>query len=177
MGKQDVGLPADQTFGVDLTGLLGDGEEPAEIEDFVDQELNANRRKQEEPKKQNQTPKPKSSSKPAKLIVEAPSANEASPAVRKRPPRKEIGFDPETLNMLAELHRDGCDQSGEQSLTRSEVARAAIRAIREARNRIDYSRCSRRGKWGSVTQRALLDNLTEAYTKAIYEMVSEKMQS
>jgi hypothetical protein len=32
-----------------------------------------------------------------------------------------MGFDPETLQMLGELHRDGMDQSSEESLTRSEV--------------------------------------------------------
>ena len=95
-------------------------------------------------------------------------------APRKRPPRKEIGFDPETLQMLGELHRDGMEQSAEESLTRSEVSRAALRAVREARNYIDYSACGRRGKWGTATQRALQDDLTEAYIRAIGKLYVER---
>jgi len=111
-------------------------------------------------------PKPKRDSRKAEpTVVLAP---------RKRPPRKEIGFDPETLQMLGELHRDGTDQSGEESLTRSEVARAALRAVREARNYIDYSSCGRRGKWGTATARALLDDLTEAYIRAIGKLYVER---
>ena len=95
-------------------------------------------------------------------------------APRKRPPRKEIGLDAETLKMLGELHRDGMSQSSEESLTRSEVARAAMRAVHEARKHIDYSSCGRRGKWGTTTARALLDDLTESYIRAIGQLYMER---
>jgi hypothetical protein len=64
-------------------------------------------------RREESSPQPKRSPKKAEpTVVLAP---------RKRPPRKEMGFDPETLQMLGELHRDGMDQSSEESLTRSEV--------------------------------------------------------
>ena len=67
--------------------------------------------------------------------------------------------------------------SNEESLTRSEVARAALRAVREARNYIDYGSCGRRGKWGTATQRALQDDLTDAYIRGIGKLYMGRYQT
>lgn len=96
---------------------------------------------------------------------------------RNRPPRKEVGFDDETLAMLKDLHADGASQSMEESLTRSEVARAAIRAVYAARNMIEYRGVGPRGRWGTTTARALVDDLTESYVRAVGELFVERYQS
>ncbi|MCB9610420.1 MAG: hypothetical protein H6716_27780 [Polyangiaceae bacterium] len=127
-------------------------------------------------------PRPAPATAPAREQVREPVAKQPAKkpeptvvlAPRKRPPRKEIGLDAETLKMLGELHRDGMSQSSEESLTRSEVARAAMRAVHEARKHIDYSSCGRRGKWGTTTARALLDDLTESYIRAIGQLYMER---
>ena len=54
------------------------------------------------------------------------------------------------------------------------VVAAALRAVREARNYVDYSSCGRRGKWGTTTARALLDDLTESYIRAIGQLYMER---
>ena len=59
-------------------------------------------------------------------------------------------------------------------MTRSEVARAALRAVREARNHVDYSSCGRRGTWGTASQRALQDDLSDASIPAIGKLYMER---
>lgn len=76
--------------------------------------------------------------------------------------------------MLKDLHADGVAQSMEESLTRSEVARAALRAIHAARNLVDYSRIGPRGKWGGASARALVDDLTDAFVRAVGEFFKDR---
>lgn len=123
------------------------------------------------PRKKAQPAKKRSKPEQSESSASQPSAPAAP---RRRPPRKEIGLDAETMAMLSELRRDAQEQSGEETLSNSEVVRAAIRAVREARNHIEYQRCGRRGHWGSASQRALLDNLTDAYMRAVGKLQSER---
>ena len=173
-----AGLPDGHELEVDVDGLT----EPADIPDFLDLEV----------------PRPAAAPRPAPALVEPrkvreaeqpPSAPQPDPASRKatpkrppqqkvrsrnRPPRKEVGFDDETLGMLKDLHGDGSSQSMEEALTRSEVARAAIRAVYAARNLVEYAGVGPRGRWGTPTARALVDDLTESYIRAVGQLYMER---
>ena len=176
------GLPEGHELEVDVEGLT----EPADIPDFLDMEVQPRPAPMaQRPAPTPPTPEPRKERPPmAEPVNRASEASERKTAAkrapqqqvrgRNRPPRKEVGFDDETLAMLKDLHADGASQSMEESLTRSEVARAAMRAVHEARKHIDYSSCGRRGKWGTTTARALLDDLTESYIRAIGQLYMER---
>lgn len=178
------GLPEGQELEleVDVEGLT----EPADIPDFLDMEAQprpapvprsspAPVQRREEPLQEREVPRPAVS----QVEIAAPKATpkrapQQKVKNRSRPPRKEVGFDEETLAMLKELHGDGVSQSMEESLTRSEVARAAIRAVFAARNSVEYGGIGPRGRWGTPTARALVDDLTESYVRAIGELYMER---
>lgn len=124
------GLPEEHELEVDVEGLT----EPADIPDFLDMEV----------PRPASTPRPapapapakpredREAAEPAADLPPYSSARKTSPKrqpqakarSRNRPPRKEVGFDDETLGMLKDPHADGASQSMEESLTRPEVARA-----------------------------------------------------
>ncbi len=84
-----------------------------------------------------------------------------------RPPRSEIGFDPETLEQLQKLWADAIAKGGEPNLSRSDIARGCIRAAFEAKREIDFTGIRPRGAWRSQTARALQDTITTAVMKGI----------
>lgn len=151
MARKRPGLPEDHELNVDVDGLT---EPAADIPDFLDMEttrppvvlpraeprLEVVQGRREAPPPPPRVPErqpveePRSAPQPQKRQVSQPKLRG-----RTRPPRKEVGFDDETLSMLKDLHGDGVSQSMEESLTRSEVARAAIRAVYSARNLVQYS--------------------------------------
>ena len=100
-----------------------------------------------------------------------------SPSWRRRGRRKEFGLDPETERMLSVLQDEGRNSSSEPALTESEIVRAAIRAVFDARNQIGYERCGRRGAWGSPSQKSLLEELSVAYSRGIYRSLQDRFDS
>lgn len=195
MVRKRPGLPEDHDLKVDVGGL----DEVADIPDFLDMEERAapaprpaalpQPAEREAPRGEKLRVIPAAPARPAQPepdLAAQPQAQKPLPVKppvaparakqRARPPRKEVGFDDETLAMLKDLHGDGAAQSMEESLTRSEVARAALRAIHAARNLVDYSRIGPRGKWGSPTARALVDDLTDAYVRAVGELFQDRYQ-
>lgn len=178
------GLPEDHHLDVDVDSVVAD------IPDALDMELEPRRLAKprlEVVPERDRAPGPVS---PPERAQERPSVSEstppASPAAQRRredagvararvrPPRKEIGFDDETLGMLKELHDDGRSQSVEESLTRSECGCAAVRAVHAARDRISYRGVRLRGRHGSATARALKQELTDSYFRAIGEEYVEQ---
>lgn len=162
-------MPEDHELDVSAEGLT----DIADIPDFLDMEQQpapVPARRTEARVVRAPAPAPKEEEQ----VARKPVRGAAVRGTRVRTPRKEVGFDEETLAMLLELHADGCAQSMEEGLTRSEVARAAIRAIYAARNIIDYSGLGPRGRWGTPTARALLDGLTDSYTRAIGRFYVER---
>ena len=179
------GLPEGHELEVDVEGLT----EPADIPDFLDMEVQprpaptiqrtAPTPPSPEPRKE-RPPTAEPVGRPSETSERKTAAKRAPQQQvrgRNRPPRKEVGFDDETLAMLKDLHADGASQSMEESLTRSEVARAAIRAVYAARNMIEYRGVGPRGRWGTTTARALVDDLTESYIRAVGELFVERYQS
>lgn len=184
MAKRKAGLPENHEIDVDLGSLT----EPADIPDFLDSVPPPRPvvAPPPTPKPAPKTPKLEVVERPVELPAPPPRAVAAEPEalqqkgkgrLRHRPPRRELGFDDETLAMLKDLHVDGVSQSQEESLTRSEVARAALRAVHAARKLVDYSRIGPRGKWGTSTARGLVDDLTEQFIKAIGELYLERYKS
>lgn len=169
------GLPEDHELEVDLAGVT----EAADIPDFLDMDSQPRPVAVLRPAPRVQPDERRSEKEPEEPVrkPQAPAAKRAPqpPKVRRsRPPRKEIGFDDETQAMLKELHQDGVSQSMEESLTRSEVARAAIRAVYMARNLVEYGGIGPRGRWGTPTARALLDDLTENYLRAVGRLYMDR---
>ena len=174
------GLPEGHELEVDVEGLT----EPADIPDFLDMEVQPRPAPTiQRPAPTPPSPEPRKERPPTAEAVSRPSEERKTAAKRapqpqvrgrNRPPRKEVGFDDETLAMLKDLHADGASQSMEESLTRSEVARAAIRAIYAARNMVEYRGVGPRGRWGTPTARALVDDLTESYIRAVGELYMER---
>ena len=173
-----AGLPDGHELEVDVEGLT----EPADIPDFLDMEAS---RPTSVPRPAPARAEPRDereAAEPAAALQPDSSARKASPKRppqqkvrnRNRPPRKEVGFDDETLGMLKDLHGDGSSQSMEEALTRSEVARAAIRAVYAARNSVEYAGVGPRGRWGTPTARALVDDLTESYIRAVGQLYMER---
>ncbi len=97
-------------------------------------------------------------------------------ARRKRPPRREIGLDGETVQMLDMLRLEGCHQSLETNLKQSELVRAMVHALYQARRYIDYGAIRPRGAFGSPTARALVTTLKEAYARAIAEDAHDRYE-
>jgi len=175
-----AGLPDGHELEVDVEGLT----EPADIPDFLDMEVPRPAPAQAprpapaptKPKEDREVVEPAPAPQPDSSARKQSPKRQPQPKVRSRnrPPRKEVGFDDETLGMLKDLHGDGSSQSMEESLTRSEVARAAIRAIYAARNQVEYGGIGPRGRWGTPTARALVDDLTESYIRAVGQLYMER---
>lgn len=203
MAKRKPGLPENHDLGIDLGSLA----EPADLPDFLDMPsprppapvvpapappvatpaaTAAPRVEIPRPPKQpalTVVARPEVAPAPAAPPVSVPPPDTdqkfkvSKGKVRHRPPRRELGFDDETLGMLKDLHLDGLSQSQEESLTRSEVARAALRAVHAARKLVDYSRIGPRGKWGTASARGLVDDLTESFIRAVGQLYVERYQS
>lgn len=191
--RAPTGLPSD--YKLDLPpGLDG----PADIPDYLDQELRVSRNKQEvrqapepppaqaqpqHPRKPPSNPKPQykketlAKGKAAEPKVEREPALEKAKSNRPdRPPRKEIGLDAETLRKVGELVEAVRESSVESDARASEVVRAIVLLVHEASHRVDYSRVDRRGQWGSPTARAFIAELREAYLRAVGSLYMERSQ-
>ena len=178
------GLPKDHSLDVDVDSVVAD------IPDALDMELEPRRPAKlklevvpergrapdpaREPERVRERPRGAGSTLAPPPAKPRQREEVSAAKARVRPPRKEIGFDDETLGMLKELHDDGRSQSVEESLTRSECGCAAVRAIHAARDRIRYSSIRLRGRHGSATARALKQELTDCYFRAIGEEYVEQ---
>lgn len=188
--RAPTGLPSD--YKLDLPpGLDG----PADIPDYLDQELRVSGTKQEVRQAPGPSPaqaqpehprKPPSNPK-TQYKKEAPAKGKASePKVEResgaekaksnRPPRKEIGLDAETQRKIGELVEAVRESSVESDARASEVVRAIVLLVHEASHRVDYSRVDRRGQWGSPTARAFIAELREAYLRAVGSLYMERSQ-
>lgn len=166
---------------------------PADISDYVDEHLGTKKtspttqteRAEDKKPDAKRTRRERGSSKVVPMTQtrpDTPPAKSPAPRLRPssqssrdhRPPRKEIGLDADTLRKIDELVEDVRDGSLEPGARASEVFRAIVQLVHEARHKVDYSRVSRRGQWGSPTARAFIAELREAFLKAVGALYEER---
>lgn len=166
---------------------------PADISDYADEHFGNKKattptkteRAEEKKPSAKQPPRASGSSKVVRMTqtrTDAPPAKPPAARLRPssqssrvlRPPRKEIGLDADTLRKIDELVEDVRDGSLEPGARASEVFRAIVQLVHEARHKVDYSRVSRRGQWGSPTARAFIAELREAFLKAVGALYEER---
>jgi hypothetical protein len=92
--------------------------------------------------------------------------SESRPELRK-PPRKQLNMNPETLRMVDELLVQIQTYTRQKDTKASEMFHALVSALYEARDSLDFSDVRPRGKWGSPTARAFPVSLKNAFRSAI----------
>ena len=81
--------------------------------------------------------------------------------------RKQINMKPETLRKAEELLWIIRERGPQRDAAASELFDAIMAALYEARDQIDLSTVSKRGRWGSPTAAAFVTSLRSAFTEAI----------
>jgi len=102
---------------------------------------------------------------PVAALEEEPA--ELARPVFKKPPRKQMNMNPETLHMVDELLHHIQTYSGQKDAKTSEMFHALVSTLFEAREFLDFSNVRPRGKWGSPTARAFPVYLKNAFRSAI----------
>lgn len=192
------GLPANFDPDVDEDDAEALSREPVDLDDFVDSTIpNPRAPRKPAPKPPVRKPEPRPTPAPrapdlpraersggggeqASPPPRSPDRAQPEPPPRpparkprrtgahRRPSRKEIGLDPQTIAKLEELVSDIRVQSREKNPKASEVVRAAISALHEARRFTDFSQLGRRGQWGSLNARNYLTDLQDIYLRALW---------
>lgn len=119
--------------------------------------------------------------------VGSPSAIETLPPARSglpsqkqearaapRTPRKEISVDTETLSKLDDILNEVRRTSPEPDTRASELMKAIIALLHDARAHFDFSRIPKRGRWGSVGEKQFPGALAAALEQAFTEWVRAK---
>lgn len=191
MNKKKPGLP--DSF--DL-GISDDDLKPAELGDFLDENLNprppAPAPKKEKPRLEIVETDPAPADPPAPQPARQPSLRteggqaitreDAPPAPalpeRRRSPRRgnqqerkriEYSIDPLLERQINDILSDVRTQGLESKVTTSELHKAIWQAIYQARNYMDFSSVPRRGQWGAATAQALISEVRDAFLRGITE--------
>ena len=198
MAKPQIsrGLPADFGLNVDTNSpvVLGDFldenfghvsvppkipqrtefEKPVAIEKVVDLPVPAEREIEVPLQHQEADFKLETVSEHSRTLPEiSPPAPLKSKAVR-RPSRKEICIDSDTIKRLQEIVDEVRKTSPESDTRASEVVEAIIHLVYEARGFYEFSRVPRRGRWGSITEKQFPAALSAAFERALADWLRVK---
>lgn len=163
MSNKKRGLPDDFDLGV----TQEDNTTPVELDDYLDRQL---------------MPKKKSAPKPKKKVISLPVENkevkrDPTPTPKrpvKRPRRKEITLDAATERQVHEVLTDLRQQGPQPDISVSEYIRCIARLGYDVRHIADFSYLKPRGQWGSTTAKAFVDDLKDAFFRAVGQLYIER---
>lgn len=195
MVKARRGLPAE--FAFDVAPDAGQNTEPVRLKSYLDRQLEPSLDRAAASSGEGRGGDPRTTS-PAPVVhrtvpepvtvVQRPVQNRVLQAgsdesrlhrvhrrrSARRAPRKEFSLDADTERKMEEVVEDVSEQGPQPDATPSEVIRALVQLVHDARHRADYMHLNRRGQWGSATARAFVADLKEAFLKAIGRLYEDR---